>query len=106
MDRETLLAKNAVHGLESAIELSNAMVHIRKEHAIAILELLKEQKKKVIRVHKKHIVAVSRDAYSLTGVYQQIIEELIDSGELVITRKINGDVLEFIWHLETESEHV
>ena len=60
---------------------------------------------KVIRVQKKHIVAVSRYAYSLTGVYQQIIEELIDSGVLVIERKINSDILEFIWHLETESEH-
>lgn len=60
---------------------------------------------KVIRVQKKHIVSVSRYAYSLTGVYQQIVEELIDSGELVIERKINSDILEFIWHLETESEH-
>lgn len=43
MDRETLIKRNAIHGLESAIELSNSMVHLRKEHAKAILELLKEQ---------------------------------------------------------------
>ena len=43
MDRDTLIKRNAIHGLESAIELSNSMVHLRKEHAKAILELLKEQ---------------------------------------------------------------
>ena len=46
MDRETLLARNAIHGLESVIELSRTMVHLRKEHAIAVLELLKEQSRK------------------------------------------------------------
>ena len=48
MDKETLIKRNAIHGLESAIELSNSMVHLRKEHAKAILELLKEQETKWI----------------------------------------------------------
>lgn len=43
MDREKVAKDNAIHGLQSAIEISGALVHLRKEHAIAILELLKEQ---------------------------------------------------------------
>lgn len=44
MNKGTLLARNAVHGLETAIELSNDKVYLQKQHAIAILELLKKQK--------------------------------------------------------------
>lgn len=43
MDREKVVTDNAVRGLQSAIEISGALVHLRKEHAKAILELLKEQ---------------------------------------------------------------
>lgn len=42
-DREKVIKDNAVRGLQSAIEISGALVHLRKEHAKAILELLKEQ---------------------------------------------------------------
>lgn len=43
MDRETLIKRNAMHGLETAIEISHSMVHLRKEHAIMILSMLKEK---------------------------------------------------------------
>lgn len=42
-DREKVIKDNAIRGLQSAIEISGALVHLRKEHAKAILELLKEQ---------------------------------------------------------------
>lgn len=42
MDREKLIKDNAIRGLQSAIEISGALVHLRKEHAKAILALLKE----------------------------------------------------------------
>ena len=45
MDRERAIKDNAIRGLESAIEISGALVHLRKEHAKAILELLKEYKR-------------------------------------------------------------
>lgn len=48
MDKETLIRRNAIHGLESAIELSNSVIHLRKEHAKAILIMLKEQETKWI----------------------------------------------------------
>lgn len=43
MNREKVIKDNAIRGLQSAIEISGALVHLRKEHAKAILELLKEQ---------------------------------------------------------------
>jgi len=46
VDREKVIKDNAIRGLQSAIEISGAMVHLRKEHAKAILALLKEQEAK------------------------------------------------------------
>ena len=43
MGRENVVKDNAIRGLQSAIEISGALVHLRKEHAKAILDLLKEQ---------------------------------------------------------------
>ena len=45
-DREKVIKDNAIRGLQSVIEISGALVHLRKEHAKAILELLKEQEVK------------------------------------------------------------
>lgn len=42
--REKVIKDNAIRGLQSAIEISGALVHLRKEHAKAILTILKEQK--------------------------------------------------------------
>ena len=47
MDRERVIKDNAIRGLQNAIEISGAMVHLRKEHAKAILALLKEQDKRI-----------------------------------------------------------
>ena len=49
MDRETLIKRNAIHGLETAIEISSGIVRLSKEHAIAILGLIKEQQPKESR---------------------------------------------------------
>ena len=48
MNIETLIKRNAIHGLESAIELSNSIVHLRKEYAKTILAMLKERETKWI----------------------------------------------------------
>ena len=48
MDREKVVKDNAIRGLQSAIEISGALVHLRKEHAKAILALLKEQETRVM----------------------------------------------------------
>ena len=42
-DREKIIKDNAIRGLQNVIEISGALVHLRKEYAKVILELLKEQ---------------------------------------------------------------
>lgn len=46
-DREKVIKDNAIRGLQSAIEISGELVRLRKEHAKAILELLKEQEAEI-----------------------------------------------------------
>lgn len=40
---EEIIKDNAIRGLQNVIEISGALVHLRKEYAKVILELLKEQ---------------------------------------------------------------
>ena len=42
-DMEKIIKDNAIRGLQNVIEISGALVHLRKEYAKVILELLKEQ---------------------------------------------------------------
>lgn len=42
-ERERVIKDNAIRGLQSAIEISGALVHLRKEHAKAVLSMLKDQ---------------------------------------------------------------
>jgi hypothetical protein len=43
IDMENVIKDNAIRGLQNVIEISGALVHLRKEYAKVILELLKEQ---------------------------------------------------------------
>ena len=54
MDREKVVKDNAIRGLQSAIEISGALVHLRKEHAKAILALLKEQEAKKVNISQAY----------------------------------------------------
>lgn len=67
MDREKVIEDNAVRGLQSAIEISGALVHLRKEHAKAILALLKSQQAEIERLCNK------------IGVMKESIEDAIMS---------------------------
>ena len=42
-DMEKIIKDNAIRGLQNVIEISGELVHLRKEYAKVILELLKEQ---------------------------------------------------------------
>lgn len=55
MDREKVIEDNAVRGLQSAIEISGALVHLRREHAKAILALLKSQQAEIERLQPKTV---------------------------------------------------
>jgi hypothetical protein len=100
MDREKVIKDNAIRGLQSAIEISGALVHLRKEHAKAILELLKEQEKKEIKLHKKHVLTLNRnDEFRMRKLYESVCEKLLDEGEMAITRTDNHENVEFVFYM-------
>ena len=60
MDRKKVVKDNAIHGLQSAIEISGALVHLRKEHAKAILKLLKKQEEQIDTQRKNLIILLNK----------------------------------------------
>ena len=74
MDREKVVKDNAIRGLQSAIEISGALVCLRKEHAKAILELLKEQQPKNgkwvgINEYVYHLEQETGERYCVSAYY-------------------------------------
>ena len=70
------------------------------------LELLKEQEKKRIILHKKHVITWSRnDEFSMRKLYEAICETLLDEGELFIARTDNHEKVDFVFYV-TESGEV
>lgn len=56
-DREKVIKDNAIRGLQSAIEIGGALVHLRKEHAKAILELIKaKDEQETIISNQKEVI--------------------------------------------------
>ena len=68
-----------------------------KEDALA---LLKEQEKKQITLHKKHVVTLNRnDMFSMRNLYEAICEELLDEGELFIARTDDHEKVDFVFYV-------
>ena len=59
-DREKVIKDNAIRGLQSAIEISGALVHLRKEHAKAILALLKGQEAEINKISNAYLDLVGK----------------------------------------------
>ena len=65
------------------------------------LELLKEQKKKEIRLIKKHTFSLKRtDEFSMRKLYEVICETLIDEGNLIISRTDDHEKVDFVWEVK------
>ena len=63
-------------------------------------ELLKEQEKKHITLHKKHVVTWNRnDTFSMRNLYEAICEELLTEGELFIARTDDHEKVEFVFYV-------
>ena len=68
-----------------------------KEDALA---MLKEQEKKQITLHKKHVVTLNRnDMFSMRNLYEAICEELLDEGELFIARTDDHEKVDFVFYV-------
>ena len=70
-----------------------------------ILLLLKEQEKKRIKLHKKHVITWSRnDEFSMRKLYEAVCETLLDEGELFIARTDNHEKVDFVFYVAEGSE--
>ena len=64
------------------------------------LVLLKEQEKKRIMLHKKHVITWSRsDEFSMRKLYEAICETLLDEGELFIERTDDHEKVDFVFYV-------
>ena len=64
------------------------------------LELLKEQEKKRITLHKKHVITWKRnDEFSMRNLYESICETLLDEGELFIARTDDHEKADFVFYV-------
>ena len=63
-------------------------------------ELLKEQEKKQITLHKKHVITWRRnDEFSMRKLYEAICETLLDEGELFIARTDDHEKVDFVFYV-------
>jgi len=78
----------------------NMWVFVRKDIVEDALDLLKEQEKKRITLHKKHGITWRRnDEFSMGKLYEAICETLLDEGELFIARTDNHEKVDFVFYV-------
>ena len=64
------------------------------------LELLKEQEKKQIPLHKKHVITWKRDdVFNMRKLYEAVCETLLDEGELIIARTDDHEKVDFVFYV-------
>ena len=64
------------------------------------LTLLKEQEKKQITLHKKHVITWGRsDEFGMRKLYEAICETLLDEGELIIARTDDHEKVDFVFYV-------
>ena len=93
--------KKTIEQLESMRDYHrSAGNNITADIASDALELLKEQEKKRITLHKKHGITWSRnDEFSMGKLYEAICETLLDEGELFIARTDNHEKVDFVFYV-------
>jgi hypothetical protein len=65
-----------------------------------LTDKLKEQKKKQITLHKKHVITWGRnDEFSMGKLYEAICETLLDEGELFIARTDDHEKVDFVFYV-------
>ena len=67
------------------------------------ITLLKEQEKKEIKLHKKHVITLKRDdEFTTRKLYEAVCETLMDEGELVIVRIDDHEKVDFTFYVTHE----
>ena len=71
-----------------------------KQIMLDALALLKEQEKKQITLHKKHVISYGRnDKFSMRKLYEAICETLLDEGELFIARTDDHEKVDIVFYV-------
>jgi len=64
------------------------------------LELLKDQEKKQVTLHKKHVITFRRnEEFRMIKLYEAICETLLDEGELFIARTDDHEKVDFVFYV-------
>jgi hypothetical protein len=64
------------------------------------LSMLKEQEKKEIKLHKKHVITWKRDdEFTMRKLYEAVCETLMDEGELIIARTDVHEKVDFVFYV-------
>lgn len=100
MDREKV-----IKGLCDAIGIIHGHVPKRywgygEQACRDAITMLKEQEKKQINLHKKHIITWKRDdEFTMRKLYEAVCETLMDEGELVIVRMDDHEKVDFTFYV-------
>ena len=95
-----------IESLEKAIVLlkeQQQQIWEFQDQAEYLTDKLKEQEKKEIKLHKKHVLTLKRnDEFTMRKLYESICEKLLDEGEMIITRTDDHEKVEFVFYVAGE----
>ena len=96
--------KTMIHAMELRVRIAKrnhqAFVDLPFEMVGNVIALLKEQEKKQITLHKKHVITWRRsDEFSMKKLYEAICETLLDEGELFIARTDDHEKVDFVFYV-------
>lgn len=98
-DREKVI-KTLTDALTAKENYPLARAEMSFEFIEMLLELLKEQEKKEIKLHKKHVITWKRDdEFTMRKLYEEICETLLDEGELLVARTDDHEKVEFVFYV-------
>ena len=94
---KTYLASQAIETTDSFAR--EGFIESQKDIDDAIA-LLKEQEKKPIKVHKKHVISCKRnDVFTMRHVYEAVCQTLLEEGELIIGQTDDHEKVEFVFYV-------
>lgn len=99
-DREKVINELVEH-IESALDVDSDFIYcVRTDLLQYTVALLKEQEKKEIKLHKKHVITWKRDdKFTMKKLYEAICETLLDEGELFIARIDDHEKVDFTFYV-------
>lgn len=102
-DRAYIVSRTLEHKIAIAENNDQNTLLVTLDVLKEILALLKEQEKKQITLHKKHVITWKRDdKFTMIKLYEAVCETLMDEGELVIVRIDDHEKVDFTFYVTHE----